>query len=217
MQDERPHHCVRLHRRSRNGGARREQHIWNAEVGERPLPLLEEEDALRRRPVVVPGAGADASAVERGLRPEDLLPVDEPRLAAARSVRQPLAPDALLLLDDVRRHLVAEQVEVPVAPQHPVHPGEQLGKPGVGHRREPIGGQPRGGAPRAVQLQRLVRRVGHHQVDRIVGQGGEQLERVGDDDAAALTRLQAELGRIVGDGRGGPGALAHGSYLATGV
>src|SRR5207237_649706 len=86
---------------NRDGRARREQHVGDAQVRERSLSLLEEEDPFRRCPVVVASPSADARPVERGLRPDDFLPVDESGLRAARAAREPLLADSLLLLDDV--------------------------------------------------------------------------------------------------------------------
>src|SRR5207253_50833 len=114
--------------------------------------LLEEEDPLRRRAVVVAGPPADARPVEGRLAPDDLLPVHESGLRAPRPVREPLLADSLLLLDDVGRRLVAEQIEMAVAPQDAMDGREQLGQARVGNGVEPVGRETRGGPARAVEL-----------------------------------------------------------------
>ena len=188
LRNQRPDNGARLYRRPGDARARSHQHVRDAEIAERALALLEEEDPLARGPVVIPGPAADASAVQRGLRPDDLFPVHEARRALPRAVDEPRGADALLLLDDVGRHLVAEEVEVPIGPEHPIHLAEQLRQPLIGHRREPVGGQPGGGAPGTMDLQRLVRRVGDHQVHRLRRQAAQQVEGVGNDHATALRR-----------------------------
>jgi hypothetical protein len=132
---------------------------------------------------MVAGAAPDPGPVERGLRPDQLLPVDEAALAAAPAVALPPGSDALLLLDHVGGDLVAEQVEVAVGPQHAEDRGEELGQPLVGDGGEPVGGQAGRRSARAVQLERLVRRIGDDQVDRGVGETAQQLEGVGDHHA----------------------------------
>ena len=186
--NQRPDHCAGLHRRSRDARAGSHQHVRNAQIVERALPLLEEEDPLVRGPVVIPGPAADAAAVQRGLRPDDLFPVREAARALPRAVEEPCGADALLLLDDVGRHLVAEEVEVPVRPKHAVHLAEKLRQPLIGHRGEPVGSQTGGGASGAMDLQRLVRRVGDHEVYRLGREAAQQVEGVGNDHATALGR-----------------------------
>ena len=152
LRDQGPHHRAGLHRRSRDTSPRRHEDIRDPEIVERALALLEEEDPLARRPIVVPGAAPDAPAVQGGLRPDDLLPVHQPAGAFARPVGQPRGADLLLLLDHVGGDLVAEEIEMPVGPQHAIRLAQKLRQALVGDRGEPVRGQPRGGAARPVDL-----------------------------------------------------------------
>ena len=137
---------------------------------------------------MVPGAAADARAVQGGLRPDDLLPVHEAAGALAPPVGQPRRADLLLLLDDVGSDLVREEIEVPVRAQHAIHLARKLRQALVGERGEPVRGQPGGGASRAMDLQRFVGWIGDHQVDRFGREAAQELERVRNENAPAFRR-----------------------------
>ena len=96
---------------------------------------------------------------------------------------------------------------MPVGAQDPVHLAHELWQAGVGDRAEPVGGEPGGGAARAVDLQRFVRRIGDHQVHRLRREAAQQVECVGNHHAPAVG------GRRRGEGKLEQVGFAHARNL----
>jgi hypothetical protein len=139
-------------------------HVGDAQVVEPPLALLEKENALVPRAVVV-------AHPDRLLVPHERLPEPEARAFG-------------LGLRDEHRFGVAEQIEVGVALQRAERLVEQLGEPRVGKHGEPVVArslavlQTRRRADRPMFLERLVRRVGHEQIERLGRLRAQPLDRV---------------------------------------
>ena len=131
------------------------QHVRNTQIVQAPLALLEEEDELVARTIVV--AHADGALV-----PDQRLPELEAGLFGLR-------------LGDEHRFGIAEQVEMRVAPEHAVGFGEQLAEARVREDPEPVVArglavlEPRRRADGAVLLERFVGRIRDQQIDRFRG------------------------------------------------
>ena len=145
-------HPDRLFSRVAAMHTRDRQHVRNTQIVQAPLALLEEEDELVARTIVV--AHADGALV-----PDQRLPELEAGLFGLR-------------LGDEHRFGIAEQVEMRVAPEHAVGFGEQLAEARVREDPEPVVArglavlEPRRRADGAVLLERFVGRIGDQQVDR---------------------------------------------------
>ena len=124
--------------------------VGHAEIVQPALALLEEQDELVARPVVIAHA-------DRALVPHQRLP----ELEAG-----PLG----LRLGDEHRLGVAEQIEVRVGLEHAKHFGEQLAETLVRENAKPVVArglavlQARRRSDGAMLLERFVRRVGDHQI-----------------------------------------------------
>ena len=135
---------------------------------------------------------------------------------------QKLEPGALgLRLGDEHRLGVAEQIEVRVALEHAKHFGEQLREARVRKHREPVVArclavlQPRRRADGAMLLERLVGRVGDHQVDRLgrlLAQPVDGIER-GELEEGRHGRHYRLGIRDSGFGTRGSGFLGFGSWF----
>src|SRR5580692_109534 len=124
--------------------------VGHAEIIQPPLALLEKEDGLVARAIVI-------TEPDRPLVPNERLP----KLEAARLADR---------FGDEHRLGVTEQIEVGVFLERAVQGLEKLGEPGIGEYRKPVVArclsvlEPSRRADRAMLFQRLIGRVSYREI-----------------------------------------------------